>query len=512
VSGIKQLNDGKIRIEIDDFGGINAVKPPYSKINLNEFPVMENYYMDKLNDMLIKRNGFTRLITNPVHTNKPMVSLFDHKLSNGYEYLIAKTDDSVSGKLSYAKIDGIDPAGAAWSDLSTAENSGKVDMLTFKDKLYIANRNEGSSVNRVWGGVSTADIYDMGCPPCNNIGITFPGDTAVTDAGLVVGKTYYYMITFLYDNYQESGAIIHWDTYTFASINKYYPYHTATDNAINLANIPVGSARVTARKIYRSKEDDPSVYYELTTISNNTSTTFQDVTADDNLGTAINPALLTDLKKPFKSKYQTVHKDYLAQGNLTEDLYNPLTSSDVTVAGGTSGSLTAGTYTLTLYKGWINNTGGDKPKIILSAPYTVQVTLTGAEDSIDITPAVNGWCGLIFGKIVSGFSTPLKWINKTWSLGRPITGATYNVTVLTDIIDDWQDLIYSENITKYNSFVSVSDASKPDLFSNLSIDANNNIVPNGNVFKIGQDNGEAITGIFSEYNRIIIFKENSRHQ
>ncbi|MEG7787036.1 hypothetical protein U2388_14915, partial [Listeria monocytogenes] len=45
----------------------------------------------------------------------------------------------------------------------------------------------------------------------------------------------------------------------------------------------------------------------------------------------------------------------------------------------------------------------------------------------------------------------------------------------------------------------------------FSVNPNNTITINPNTIRIGEDNGDAITGMFSEYNRVVVFKENSLH-
>jgi len=58
------------------------------------------------------------------------------------------------------------------------------------------------------------------------------------------------------------------------------------DGQISLTNIPVGDTGVTARKIYRT-EAGGSDYLLLTTISDNTTTTYTDNTADSSLGAEV---------------------------------------------------------------------------------------------------------------------------------------------------------------------------------------------------------------------------------
>jgi hypothetical protein len=57
------------------------------------------------------------------------------------------------------------------------------------------------------------------------------------------------------------------------------------DGKVNLTGIPIGSSTVTQRKIYRSTISGPDGYFLLTTINDNSTTTYTDNTADSSLPT-----------------------------------------------------------------------------------------------------------------------------------------------------------------------------------------------------------------------------------
>lgn len=101
-----------------------------------------------------------------------------------------------------------------------------------------------------------------------------PTATLVAQAGNLSNGDYKYKVTFLTsDGETEVGTVSNTITAVAADHGK-----------INLSAIPVSaSGRVTSRKIYRTVHDG-STYKLLTTLSNNTATTYSDNTADGSLG------------------------------------------------------------------------------------------------------------------------------------------------------------------------------------------------------------------------------------
>ncbi|MDP8231029.1 MAG: hypothetical protein P9L93_08045 [Candidatus Gorgyraea atricola] len=97
--------------------------------------------------------------------------------------------------------------------------------------------------------------------------------TAQAGSGLEIGS-YYYRITFV----TAEGETARGSNGTVATT-------TSGNQQVGLTNIPTGSAHVTARKIYRctvGQGYDRTKY--VATISNNTTTTYTDTTADASLG------------------------------------------------------------------------------------------------------------------------------------------------------------------------------------------------------------------------------------
>lgn len=90
---------------------------------------------------------------------------------------------------------------------------------------------------------------------------------------------------------------------------------TVADKTVNgkvtVSNIPIGSAAVTSRKVYRTAAGG-STYLLLTTISDNTTTSYTDNTADSGLGAGAPSTNTTDdtyLTSLIKAARQTVESD-----------------------------------------------------------------------------------------------------------------------------------------------------------------------------------------------------------
>ncbi len=117
---------------------------------------------------------------------------------------------------------------------------------------------------------------------------------------------------------------------------------TPTNQQINLTNIPIGPAGTTARKIYRNKSAAAgSLFYYVTTISDNVTTTYTDNTPDSSLGTA-QPVLST-----------TGSLTYL-NGTLIQ-----VANEDTTILGFGAGSSETGLYNTLMgyYTGHYNTVG-----------------------------------------------------------------------------------------------------------------------------------------------------------
>ena len=137
-------------------------------------------------------------------------------------------------------------------------------FLTYKDLCFIGN---GTDANMCYDGTT---VEEMGVP------VPTAPTLALGAAGVLTGA-YYYKVIYQIDDYQDGNASV-----ASAVINPSAQKVTVT--------IPVSAnTRVTDRKIYRTLKGG-SVYYELTTVADNTTLTYTDNTEDGDLGTTQAPS------------------------------------------------------------------------------------------------------------------------------------------------------------------------------------------------------------------------------
>lgn len=509
MSEIKSLKDGKSRIVIDNFGGYHFRRPPHTKQPLNEFPVMDNFYMDKTNDRLIKRTGFSRFVESKFRDDVPVENLYEYVNTDGDRYLVAKTNEGATGRLGQALIGSFEPASvnpylASWDTFSSSEKAGKLDMLTFKNKLYIANRDNGNDPNTVWNGT---DYLEMGCPPCKTNKITSIVSSAAT-GGLAEDSSYSYIVTFLYDNFMEGGAI--------GGVTGIARSGTTSvgHNALLISGLPTGNARVTARKIYRSKAADPTTFYYAGIVGDNTTTTYLDIVSDEELGDLVPYESFNDLKKPYRSIYQTEHKGRLFQGNLQDGLFESPEGFTLTAVTDGSGGLTTGLYKYKIYKLWVGSVAGATDFLgakIYGLPTTLIVSVAGANNAVDITytGSEDPWWNLVAIERTAVNGEDYRDVGLTPA--DPINYPTVRDSIPDSARSSLGYLGLGSEQAIYPSTVSWSDSGKPDLFSNLRILSDGNQSVNANSINIGQDDGQRIVGIFSELNRVVVFKDRSIH-
>ena len=281
----------------------------------------------------------------------------------------------------------------------------------------------------------------------------------------------------------------------------------ATNKIVTLSNLPVSSdTRVTGRKLYRTQGDGTTFY--LLKYLNNTDTTFADNLADTILVTSDYVALSNT---PTKAQYLTTHKNRLVLANIVKKTINNVFGKPAILpfilSGADNGAsgVAAGTYgykfsflygsgeeselspsvsiflDLGLYDYW-KVTIRDIPQPFLGASDTfdpevlaIRIYRTNVDGSAfywlkDITPS----------NISPDFSYQTTDIdNTTLSTAYPKSGYGGATTV------------------NYNSAVVFSEIDKPAEFPAL------------NILQIFPDDGDDITGIFSEEDGLLIFKENS---
>ncbi len=151
----------------------------------------------------------------------------------------------------------------------------KCTFAVLNDKLFISN---GFDDVLVYDGTYT---YEMGAPLAKNL----------SAAGVLTGA-YYYAIT-----YEKDGV----ELVTGAISNTVNP----SSNSITVT-CPIGPTGITDRKLYRT-EAGGSTLKLLTTLGDNTTTTYVDNIADGSLGAAI-PSINSESPKP---KFITVINERL---------------------------------------------------------------------------------------------------------------------------------------------------------------------------------------------------------
>lgn len=506
------------RIYINDFSsGVNSFIDQ-TKLKDNEFPVFENAAVNPYGNhgSFVKRNGYTEVSSNQIDGAHGILSLFEARFSNGNKYLIGNSAHSTASVLKTLLYDNTVGYQNAWSSsLATGiPYNNKLYYTMLRNKVYLSNIGNGANPNYVW---NETNYLEIGCPPCINSQTTINPAAQGRDGELGSGA-YFYLVVFVYDYIQESGVIAYAKTgvQTVNYFDVLEPYVSTVTNDSVLINLPISpNARCTSRKIYRSKAEanvriPPSFMYELTTINDNSTTTYLDKTPDTELGTAIRPIQLYSLNKPYISKYVTNHKNRLVQGYLTENLYTQLNAGDFTFTPTAGGNLTQGfTYTYRLRKIYpVNNNGFLEYKV---GPVTeIQPEqLSGLNNSYSISySGSDAWANNIqiqrnSQTNPSEFKYPQGGTNRWKNFGYGWAFSEFPVSDTTGdngLVDIKIKLIESvTNETVYPSGVSFSESGKPD------------VVPAGNVINVEQTDGDPITGIFSEEDRLIIFKHKSIH-
>lgn len=327
-------------------GGINDSTDPI-KLNEDEFQYIQNAVLYANNGVksLVARNGFTKYnANNPASaTATKIIQLFEYRKNDGTNYLVIKTNSSLERTSSGT------PTGTFNNIEDTDGITQKVNFIQAKDFLYIINRNNGTTyyVNKFYDGTN---YFDFGIVPCNITGLSVVagyGDFNIwgTPANYFVDGWRSYIITYLYDDNTESDIVLSGIALSVLATGVLGAKGVLIANTpvshlyctlITLDNIPTGNARVTARKIYRTKANGNEYYY-LGIISDNTTTKYTDVVFDDS-----NLTEILDLKTIFKPQIATsgtAHKRRLFIGNLKDNL---TLTNNITIA---SSSVSSDTIT-----------------------------------------------------------------------------------------------------------------------------------------------------------------------
>ncbi len=207
------------------------------------------------------RGGTEEVNGTPISGAPRIMGIFQFRKKNGNTFIVTATTDGKIQK-DYA------------TDLKTGLATGKFSsFVVFNDHLYICNE---ADMPQKWDGVSTS-TYPIGGVP--HPATACVGALAGAGAGNVDDGTHSYKVTFVTAE-GETDPNIKSNVVTVAD--------KATDGQVNLTSIPLGPTSggptVTDRKIYRTVAGDTGNWKLLTTIADNTTTTYTDNTADAGLG------------------------------------------------------------------------------------------------------------------------------------------------------------------------------------------------------------------------------------
>ena len=267
---IDEENNYFILRQNDFSGGLNTrdLDPVMVETELSD---IENLVFDKRGALKI-RKGFRRITTQPYGTGK-IKSLGVYYKVGQSPALIATQGTSIGRFNSSTSVfDDIK------DDLSG--DGEYFDMHQFMNHFYMAN---GEDSIQVYNGT---DIWDIGYPiPDDNV------TTAEGSAGVLEAGTYKYKVTFGYVD-GESNPCEEDEEVTITASKK-----------INVTAIPIGGSRVVSRKLYRTIKDGEE-YNLLTTINDNTTTTYEDNIPDSGLGAVMDE----DNDEPPICKYVINHK------------------------------------------------------------------------------------------------------------------------------------------------------------------------------------------------------------
>lgn len=208
------------------------------------------------NGNITKRGGYTLYNSPPL--NSIPKDQFEGIFSDGSHHMLVVS----GGVIQYSSGDGVFNSIVNGTGYSVGAN---FEFALTQDRIYGSNAVNSPVVydrSTSYGGVTYT------APRIKTMGAQTPGTAPVAGAptagGAVPNGAHTYKITFLYYDSEESNGSSASGVQTAGAGN----------NTIPLTSIPIGGYGVTARKIYRDNND--GVWLHLTTIANNTTTTFSD--------------------------------------------------------------------------------------------------------------------------------------------------------------------------------------------------------------------------------------------
>ena len=456
-------------LTLNSFSKINETLDP-ELIQQNELVGSINCVLDKLNEVgkPNKRGGWTRFNTNVIDATLPIKSLHDVKDEADSNYLLG-----VSGTKLRKSLNGT----GAWSDVKTGLTTGlRTRITTYGSRHILTN---GTDKPFIVEGVDFATINNLELETPNTQDFSGNGTTG---GSLDTDSTYVYTVIYRTENGERSDYGC--------------PYRIAisgSDNEIDLSNIPIPSdSRIASKELYRT-EGNGKIFY-LLTILDIAATSYNDVIADTGL---ILSQPLFEVNIPVKAKYICEHKDRIILGYIsiltTSIIQKPFSNITLTDLGG--GSLAAGTYK---YKSSFVYRDGTES--ILS-PYA-SITVATGTSKISVS---------VYGALIGASST---W--NTDIIALRVYRTTNGGSTYYWIGDAFNDNIAADELSDASL---VGNAQYPKSGQDTNIDYPNGIAisnigtpsefPADNIFLIGNDDTDIITGIFDDDNGIMIFKERS---
>lgn len=318
--------------------------------------------------------------------------------------------------------------------LSTLEQA-----QTFSGDLTFSGSNTFTNQNTYGNGVQNPSAA--------------PVASTVANTGSVLTGTYNYVITFINNNNLETGVSATSNSVVYAS--------GSTSGSVSFA---IGPNNVSKRNIYRNKSAALTPLYLLTTISDNTTTTFADNVADTSLG----------VQAPTSN---STFPNQTLNGNLTiTDQYNQLV-----IGSGQTSTISVPTpsanrvYTL-------SDAGADGDIVISSA-----ANVFTANQTFNNNVSVNGELGLFDTTSASPmyFSNGNGYLNVKPS-SYPASGAAITIPAVTDTLASlgqtqtftgdltFQGTIAASGATEFSgavdfsNTVSLTNPTNPIQFSNGS--------------------------------------------
>ncbi len=245
-------------------GGLN-----YSR-TISDFPVQDLQYCENItfeDDTWQKEGGASKINTTTIAANESILGLHDFWLDSETQIKIAGVSNGI---------------------IVSFDTDGIVDTLKSglaEDKQIVFVESLGASTTRklfAFNGHNQPQVTSDG-ETCTNIGadgIDAPGACTAALAGDGAGNvddgTHSYKITFVNSHGETEGG---------TTSNVVTVADKGADGKVALTGIPVStSSECTSRKIYRTVAGDTGSHKLVDTLSDNTTTTYTDNTADASLG------------------------------------------------------------------------------------------------------------------------------------------------------------------------------------------------------------------------------------